>query len=84
MQAGGSLLLGPEAAPIMEGGSALLGQLSDVGQLAKQASNLTDTSTYKGGVQGVSQDILQRSQNIGANANAIKQNIQNQSQNNFV
>ena len=78
IEAGASMVLGPEAGVAMEAGNALLGNLGDAGKLAKQASNLTDVSSYKGGVQGVSQDILQRSKNLQGNANAVKQNVQNQ------
>ena len=34
--------------------------------------------------RSISNDILQRSTNLKGNANAIKQNIQNQNQNTFV
>ena len=78
----GSAVMGPEFGVAAEAGNALLGNLGDAGKLAKQASNLTDVSSYKGGVQGVSQDILQRSKNLQGNANMVKQNIQNQG--NFV
>ena len=74
----GSAVMGPEFGVAAEAGNALLGNLGDAGKLAKQASNLTDTSSYKGGVQGVSQDILQRSKNLQGNVNAVKQNVQNQ------
>lgn len=79
-----ALGMGPEGEMAVQGANALLQNVGDVSKLSNQASNLTNTSTYKGGVNQVSQDILQRSQNLQGNANAIKQNIQNQSQNNFV
>ena len=82
VEAGAGMILGPEAPMAMEAGNALLGNLGDVGKLSKQASNLTDVSSYKGGVQGVSQDILQRSKNLQVNSNMVKQNIQNKG--NFV
>ena len=84
VEAGASLALGPEAGASMAGVNALLNNIGDVSKLSNQASNLTNASTYKGGTNAVSQDILQRATNLQGNANAIKQNIQNQSQNNFV
>ena len=75
VEAGASMALGPEAGAAMAGGSALLDKLGDAGKISKQASNLTNASTYKGGVQDVSQDILQRSTNIGNNAQALKQSF---------
>ena len=84
IEAGASMVLGPEAGATMAAGNALLQNVGDVSKLSNQASNLTNASTYKGGTNAVSQDILQRATNLQGNANAIKQNIQNQSQNNFV
>jgi len=75
VEAGAGAVLGPEASGAMMGASALLDKLGEGGRLAKQGSNLTNASTYKGGVQGVSQDILQRSTNIGNNAQALKQSF---------
>ena len=75
VEAGASMAFGPEAGASMAGASALLNNLGDAGRIAKQGSNLTNASTYKGGVQGVSQDILQRSTNIGNSAQALKQNF---------
>lgn len=82
IEAGASMVLGPEAGAAMEAGNALLGNLGDVGKLSKQASNLTNASSYKGGTNDVSQDILQRAKNLQGNASMVKQNIQNQG--NFV
>jgi hypothetical protein len=73
IKAGASMALGPEAGASMAGASELLNNLGDAGRLAKQGSNLTNASTYKGGVQGVSQDILQRSTNLNNNAQGLKQ-----------
>ena len=72
LEAGASMALGPEAGASMAGASALLDKIGDTSKLAKQGSNLTNASSYKGGVQGVSQDILQRSTNLGNNAQALK------------
>jgi hypothetical protein len=73
LEAGAGLVLGPEAAGAMAGANALLNNIGDAGKIAKQGSNLTNASTYKGGVNSVSQDILQRSTNLGNNASALKQ-----------
>ena len=49
VEAGASMALGPEAGAAMAGGSALLDKLGDAGKISKQASNLTNASTYKRG-----------------------------------
>jgi hypothetical protein len=72
------MVLGPEAPMAMEGANALLANVGDVSKLSKQAGNLTDMSTYKGGTNDVSQDILQRAKNLQGNASMINQNIKNQ------
>ena len=78
IEAGASMALGPEAGAAMEGANALLGNIGDVSKLSKQASNLTDMSSYGGGTNQVSQDILQRARNLQGNASAVNQNIKNQ------
>lgn len=75
LEAAAGMALGPEASMAMAGGNALLSNIGEAGKVAKQASNLTDASTYKGGVNSVSQDILQRSTNVGNRASALKQNF---------
>jgi hypothetical protein len=77
IEAGASMVLGPEAGASMAGANALLNNIGDVSKLSKQASNVTNASTYKGDVNSVSQDILQRSKNLQGNANMIKSNVQN-------
>ena len=78
IEAGASMVLGPEAGATMAGANALLNNIGDVSKLSNQASNLTNASTYKGGTNDVSQDILQRAKNLQGNANMIKGNVQNQ------
>ena len=77
IEAGASMILGPEAGASMAGANALLNNIGDVSKLSNQASNLTNASTYKGGTNDVSQDILQRAKNLQGNANMIKSNVQN-------
>lgn len=77
IEAGASMILGPEAGASMAGANALLNNIGDVSKLSNQASNLTNASTYKGGTNDVSQDILQRAKNLQGNANMIKGNVQN-------
>ena len=77
VEAGASMVLGPEAGASMAGANALLSNIGDVSKLSNQASNLTNASTYKGGTNQVSRDILQRSTNLQGNANMVKQNIKN-------
>lgn len=77
IEAGASMVLGPEAGATMAAGNALLQNVGDVGKLSKQASNLTNASTYKGDTNAVSQDILQRATNLKGNANMVNQNIKN-------
>ncbi len=72
IEAGASMVLGPEAGASMAGASALLDNVGKAGQLSKQASNVTNASTYSGSTNSVSQDILQRSKNLGNNAQALK------------
>ena len=72
-----ALGLGPEGEMAVQGANALLQNVGDVSKLSKQASNLTDASTYKGGTNAVSQDILQRATNLKGNANMVNQNIKN-------
>ena len=78
IEAGASMVLGPEAGASMAGANALLENIGDVSKLSKQTSNLTDASTYKGGTNDVSQDILQRAKNLQGNASMVNQNIKNQ------
>ena len=78
IEAGAGMILGPEATGAMAGANALLNNIGDVSKLSNQASNLTNASTYKGGTNDVSQDILQRAKNLQGNANMIKSNVQNQ------
>ena len=78
IEAGASMILGPEAGASMAGANALLNNIGDVSKLSNQASNSTNASTYKGGTNDVSQDILQRAKNLQGNANMIKGNVQNQ------
>jgi len=77
VEAGASMVLGPEAGASMAGANALLSNIGDVSKLSNQASNMTNASTYKGGTNDVSQDILQRAKNLQGNANMIKSNAQN-------
>ena len=77
VEAGASMVLGPEAGASMAGANALLNNIGDVSKLSSQASNLTDASTYKGDTNAVSQDILQRATNLKGNANMVNQNIKN-------
>jgi hypothetical protein len=77
VEAGASMVLGPEAGASMAGASALLNNIGDVSKLSNQASNMTNASTYKGGTNAVSSDILQRAKNLQGNANMIKSNVQN-------
>jgi len=72
-----SSILGPEAPAAMMGANPLLNNIGDVSKLSNQASNLTNASTYKGGTNQVSQDILQRATNLKGKANMINQNIKN-------
>ncbi len=78
VEAAAGMVLGPEAPMAMEGANALLANVGDVSKLSKQTSNLTNASTYGGNTNQVSQDILQRTKNLQGNANAISQNIKNQ------
>jgi hypothetical protein len=77
VEAGASMVLGPEAGASMAGANALLSNIGDVSKLSNQASNMTNASTYKGGTNDVSQDILQRAKKLQGNANMIKSNVQN-------
>ena len=78
IEAGASMVLGPEAGASMAGANALLENIGDVSKLSKQTSNLTNASSYKGGTNDVSQDILQRAKNLQGNASMVNQNIKNQ------
>jgi len=78
IEAGASMVLGPEAgASMMLGSNALLNNIGDVSKLSNQASNLTNAKTYSGGTNAVSQDILQRATNLQGNSNMVNQNIKN-------
>jgi len=72
IEAAAGAVLGPEAPAAMLGANALLNNIGDVSKLSKQASNVTNASTYKGDVNSVSSDILQRSKNLGNNAQTLK------------
>ena len=78
IEAGASMVLGPEAGASMAGANALLENIGDVSKLSKQTSNLTNASTYGGNTNQVSQDILQRAKNLQGNASMVNQNIKNQ------
>ena len=77
IEAGASMVLGPEAGASMAGANALLNNIGDVSKLSNQASNLTNAKSYSGGTNAVSQDILQRATNLKGNANMVNQNIKN-------
>ena len=68
IEAGASMVLGPEAGASLAAGNALLNNIGDVSKLSNQASNLTNAKTYAGGTNQVSQDILQRAKNLQGNA----------------
>ena len=78
VEAGASMVLGPEAGASMAAGNALFNNIGDVSKLSNQASNMTNAQTYSGSTNSVSQDILQRAKNLQGNANMIKGNVQNQ------
>ena len=77
IEAGASMVLGPEAGASMAGANALLNNIGDVGKLSNQASNLTNAKSYSGGTNAVSQDILQRAKNLQGNASMVNQNVKN-------
>jgi len=77
VEAGASMVLGPEAGASMAGANALLSNIGDVGKLSNQASNLTNQKSYAGGTNAVSQDILQRAKNLQGNASMVNQNVKN-------
>ena len=77
IEAGASMVLGPEAGASMAAGNALLNNIGDVSKLSNQASNLTNAKTYAGGTNQVSQDILQRAKNLQGNASMVNQNVKN-------
>jgi len=73
VEAGASMVLGPEAGASMAGASALLDNLGKAGQLSNQASNLTNQKSYSGSTNSVSQDVLQRAKSLQSNGSALKQ-----------
>jgi len=75
VEAGASMIFGPEAGASMAGANTLLNNIGDVGKLSNQASNLTNQKTYAGSTDSVSQDILQRAKNLQGNASMINQNV---------
>ena len=77
IEAGASMVLGPEAGASMAGANALLNNIGDVSKLSNQASNLTNQKSYSGSTNSVSQDILQRAKNLQGNASMVNQNVKN-------